>query len=368
MAKFTTKSLIKAVGGEEKISQVVIDSGTNFLSGKITSAFNAIQSDKTNLYILKVINTEINSDKPILNKTFSDLDALQKYIDNDKAKRKESYTGDNFDKVFKYSVENKSVGTAGMVTNAAAQLVGAYGTVDTLLKNGDQIISDMVTDLVTEVTSTVVDEATKLISDGIQKIITTTLTIPTMTAQIAMETFNERKLSMADIMEMIDTEAEKRFKKKKDEMGENLEKGRSRKTSETINKIKGYITKVSFEIGEVVNKVGPYLQEGPEIAADYINQAIDDKVTFVKEIVDKEVDKHISYITQWCKDRGRDAGIALADEFNKIIIKKTKKIINQLAEQKAKLKLKVFAATQKAQLKIMSMTGVNIPMPVNTLA
>ena len=367
MAKFTTKSLIKAVGGEEKISQVVIDSGTNFLSGKITSAFNAIQSDKTNLYILKVINTEINSDKPILNKTFSDLDALQKYIDNDKAKRKGSYAKDDFDKVFKYNVENKSVGTAGTVTNAAAQLVGAYGTVDTLLNN-EQIINDMVTDLVTEVTSTVVDEATKLISDGIQKIITATLTIPTMTAQIAMKTFNEEKLSMADIMEMIDTEAEKRFKKKKEEMEESLEEGRSKKTSETINKIKGYITKVSFEIGEVVNKVGPYLQEGPEIAADYINQAIDDKVTSVKEIVDKEVDKHISYITQWCKDRGRDAGIALADEFNKIIEKKSKKIINQLAEQKAKLKLKVFATTQKAQLKIMSMTGVNIPMPVNTLA
>ena len=135
MAKFTTKSLIKAVGGEEKISQVVIDSGTNFLSGKITSAFNAIESDKTNLYKLKVINTEINSDKPILNKTFSDLEALNKYIDKDKAKRKESYTGDNFDKVFKYSIENKSVGTAGTVTNAAAQLVGAYGTVDTLLNN-----------------------------------------------------------------------------------------------------------------------------------------------------------------------------------------------------------------------------------------
>lgn len=367
MAKFTTKSLIKAVGGEEKISQVVIDSGTNFLSGKITSAFNAIQSDKTNLYILKVINTEINSDKPILNKTFSDLDALQKYIDNDKAKRKESYAKDDFDKVFKYNVENKSVGTASTITNAAAQLVGVYGTVDTLLNN-EQIINDMVTDLVTEVTSTVVDEATKLISDGIQKIITTTLTIPTMTAQIAMETFNKEKLSMADIMEKIDTEAEKRFEKKKEEMEESLEEGRSRKTSETINKIKGYITKVSFEIGEVVNKVGPYLQEGPEIAADYINQAIDDKVTFVKEIVDQEVDKHISYITQWCKDRGRDAGIALADKFNKIIEKKSKKIINQLAEQKAKLKLKVFAATQKAQLKIMSMTGVNIPMPVNTLA
>ena len=141
MAKFTTKSLIKAVGGEEKISQVVIDSGTNFLSGKITSAFNAIQSDKTNLYILKVINTEINSDKPILNKTFSDLDALQKYIDNDKAKRKGSYAKDDFDKVFKYNVENKSVGTAGTVTNAAAQLVGAYGTVDTLLNN-EQIIND----------------------------------------------------------------------------------------------------------------------------------------------------------------------------------------------------------------------------------
>ena len=367
MAKFTTKSLIKAVGGEEKISQVVIDSGTNFLSGKITSAFNAIQSDKTNLYILKVINTEINSDKPILNKTFSDLDALQKYIDNDKAKRKGSYAKDDFDKVFKYNVENKSVGTAGTITNAAAQLVGVYGTVDTLLNN-EQIINDMVTDLVTEVTSTVVDEATKLISDGIQKIITATLTIPTMTAQIAMKTFNEEKLTMADIMEMIDTEAEKRFEKKKEEMEESLEEGRSRKTSETINKIKGYITKVSFEIGEVVNKVGPYLQEGPEIAADYINQAIDDKVTFVKEIVDQEVDKHISYITQWCKDRGRDAGIALADKFNKIIEKKSKKIINQLAEQKAKLKLKVFAATQKAQLKIMSITGVNIPMPVNTLA
>ena len=367
MAKFTTKSLIKAVGGEEKISQVVIDSGTNFLSGKITSAFNAIQSDKTNLYILKVINTEINSDKPILNKTFSDLDALQKYIDNDKAKRKGSYAKDDFDKVFKYNVENKSVGTAGTITNAAAQLVGAYSTVDTLLNN-EQIINDMVTDLVTEVTSTVVDEATKLISDGIQKIITATLTIPTMTAQIAMKTFNEEKLSMADIMEMIDTEAEKRFKKKKEEMEESLEEGRSRKTSETINKIKGYITKVSFEIGEVVNKVGPYLQEGPEIATDYINQAIDDKVTSVKEIVDQEVDKHISYITQWCKDRGRDAGKALADEFNEIIKKKSKKIINQLAEQKAKLKLKAFKATHKAQLKIMSMTGVNIPMPVNTLA
>ena len=367
MAKFTTKSLIKAVGGEEKISQVVIDSGTNFLSGKITSAFNAIQSDKTNLYILKVINTEINSDKPILNKTFSDLDALQKYIDNDKAKRKGSYAKDDFDKVFKYNVENKSVGTAGTITNAAAQLVGTYGTVDTLLNN-EQIINDMVTDLVTEVTSTVVDEATKLILDGIQKIITATLTIPTMTAQIAMKTFNEEKLTMADIMERIDTEAEKRFEKKKEKMEESLEEGRSKKTSETINKIKGYITKVSFEIGEVVNKVGPYLQEGPEIAADYINQAIDDKVTFVKEIVDQEVDKHISYITQWCKDRGRDAGIALADKFNKIIEKKSKKIINQLAEQKAKLKLKAFMATQKAQLKIMSMTGVNIPMPVNTLA
>lgn len=367
MAKFTTESLIKAVGGEEKISQVVIDSGTNFLSGKITSAFNAIQSDKTNLYKLKVINTEINSDKPILNKTFSDLDALNKYIDKDKAKRKESYTGDNFDQVFKYSIENQNVNTVNTVANTSSQLVGVYGTVDTLLKNGDQIISDMVTNLVTEVTSMVVDEATKLVSNSVQKITSTALTIPTMTAQIAMKTFNEEKLSLSDVMEMIDTEAEKRFEKKKEEIEKSLEEIHSGKTLETINKIKGYTAKVSSEISEVINKVGPYLQEGPEIATDYINQAIDDKVTFVKEIVDKEVNKYTSYATKWCSDRGRDAGLALADEYNKIIRKRAKKIINQLAEQKANLKLKSFAATQKAQLKIMGMTGINIPISVNTL-
>ena len=55
-------------------------------------------------------------------------------------------------------------------------------------------------------------------------------------------------------------------------------------------------------------------------------------------------------------------GNAMAKQYNKIIENQAKKTYNMMEENKSKAKIKAFTALQKGKLKIMALTGINIPV------
>ena len=79
--------------------------------------------------------------------------------------------------------------------------------------------------------------------------------------------------------------------------------------------------------------------------------------------IDKTPPKATLYgVEEFARSQGKTAGKKLANQYNKIIEKQARKIYNTMQENKSKAKIKAFTALQKAKLKIMALTGVNIPV------
>ena len=62
------------------------------------------------------------------------------------------------------------------------------------------------------------------------------------------------------------------------------------------------------------------------------------------------------------KNYSQDSCKLLAKQYNKIIENLAKKTYNMMEENKSKAKIKAFTALQKGKLKIMALTGINIPV------
>ena len=355
MATFTAENYINAIGGPDKLSEVCIDKGGNFLAGKVTSGFQKVMTTdaKTWTVITKV------EGKPDATKRFDNKDEAEAYRKSQEASFK---TADENAKAkgktpSKHSVtieEGTLPGTLASTIGMASNTLGMTAA----LAVGPEMISA----LTMAATNVAAAELTEITAKIVEAPIKASLDAPKKMKEQMQKTFDEEKTTLAAEMKKFNCTAEERIEQQEKEADEAAEKSHKNSLNAKLSSLNTTMAKATANINDKMSSIAKYMGEGPDWVANQISKAIDDAVSSANANVDNICANITAGVNEFAEAQGKAAGHALAQQYNKIIENQARKTFNMMEENKSKAKIKAFTALQKAKLKIMALTGVNIPV------
>lgn len=365
---FSVDNLTKCVGGQEKVEEMSINAAANFLSGKVTSSFNAIKNGKGSefwratmydaktgkLKKEKICDSEDDANKWIKKQKDRCQDEINE-IDSNEEKPK-------VDDLISFSVEHiNTQSTFDATMGTAVAGFGAAMSGINMAKN-TEMLEGIASALVAECVSIAVSEVTKLVSNAAAEFATMTAETPLLIAKYTQEEFNKEKLSLTDVLKRLTNTDEELMNKQHEELEKERDKKKQNKIATALGNIKKQVDKVNLVVQEKVEKIAPYVTEGPEIVTRMLDDAISAEVQKVKDDIDTRMVKIKKDHHDWCKAQGKIAGQKLANTFNKAVEKQAAKIEAQTKEMTSKVKALAFKAKQIAVLKIMALTGIAVPI------
>lgn len=250
--------------------------------------------------------------------------------------------------------------TSGMqaLTVGAADVIGGIGGAKTAISQ-DTIIG-LASSLTNMAVSTFTKESTKIVGDAIAKIIK----LPSLDDIISeagskiqsyVVTFGEAvKKAGFNTEDLKKSQDEKNKKSKFDNV--------IKRVHDTVGNINEYVSTYTEMINTYIETVTTYIYEGPDWVTQQLNHGIDSGVQFIKKQVDKKLEniekEKQDYIDKETDKLAYNAAQVINDLQDKAIMKAKHKIENG----KSKALAKAFSKIQKSKLKIMSITGINIPV------
>jgi len=188
--------------------------------------------------------------------------------------------------------------------------------------------------------------------------------IPGKIAQAATDKFNEPgiKLSVSDVLDELTKNVEDITKEQNEKNEEEFKNNKINEAKENI--AKGITTAKKFVEDSIteLNKVVEYALEGSEWVATEMTKRIETTKQNVKKSLDEQYSKIEKSVNDFCKGEGDKIGMKMAELYNNNINKAAHKIKDAKDTAVSKTVIKAKSATQKANLKLMSMTGINLPM------
>ena len=395
-------TLIKWLGGEEKAKSIFIDPAVNFASGKVTSTFDAIKGDTSPYYKVSIYSMNNGNETEIKTKTFSQKDKLNTWLvaERDKAyndfkeleiqnnkdikeneiKNKfknfliwkigdtqieDILTDDLLKEIDKISPEN--INTFDQVGTASTLTAGIYSGAKAFVEDPDFLLKAS-ENLVNNLTEIVANNAMELITSNTDIITKHVLNAPNIIKQKAQTIFNENKKTFSEIYKQLGPilTSEEIDNQLQDWETEQESKSQNKFMS-TVIKVKNYVAKFSADLNNTLSNIAPYIAEGPQTILTFINNAIAEQVSKYNGIINEEVNSWMKLFDDKCESIGEIKGKQLADKYNEELLELAKKRKNDLETEKAKGRTIAFSVKQKANLKISSLTGVNIKIP-NTIS
>ena len=296
---FTADTLTKALGkdGVEQLTQIGIDSGQAFLSGKVTNA------------MIKVATT----------------DSISSTI------------------------------------NAAATAFGTYEFGKQVYKNADEIATTLAASLVTEATTIITKEIGRLSGEYIGKHAAAAAAWPGQVMNYAMKTFNEEKLSVGDVLKALKEASEDRMEKQtEDEKKKRMTEFMS-KMKDTMNDVNSYVSKYVDIGTSYIQMVTSYIANGPDWVVDQMDKQLSNLSNMAEKELTKQWEKDKKLYDESAKSTGESIGGAMAEKFNKQLQHAQDKLLKKMEKQKQKALSKASAIKGKAKSKIASITGIYIP-------
>lgn len=366
MPKFTKDNLIKAVGGEEKLKDICIDKGSNFLNGKITSAFTAVNANSVKYVVHKKTSQ-------------SDEDTIEgKYLDKDEAsaallkiqqgvdlanigieltnqQRKER--GQDPDDLIKNESYIKEESVGNLMGNVGSIAGNVQGTISSI-----GMAPEIIQGIVLECTQLIFDEVQKKITEVVQLPTRLAMETPKLIKEYTQKTFDKNKKSLADALKELSLSSEEITALQEKLEESNDLKNKTNKVMKVVSSIKSNVDNISNEISSKINMIAKYASEGPDWLSTQINNTLEENMEKINGYVDTQKKAIESEHKKFCEGVGQKIGMDLAKQYNLVIDAAAKKQFDTIQKIKTKAKTKAFSALQKAKLKIMSLTGINIPV------
>lgn len=355
MGLFTKDNFIHAIGGYDKLTEVCIDKGSNFLTGKATTGFQKVMSAETKTY---TVITKIEGKKDA-KKVFVEKDQAENYksAQEDDLKKGDDSTKAKLKDTIKWSVEIEE----GTIHNAPANIVGTAANTLGIMSAIDaspEIISAIMTEVSVIIAGKLAEAAAKITEAPISA----ALEMPQKMKEQMQKTFDEEKTTLGKEMKTFNTAAEERIEEDAKKSEEDNEKKQKSKLSSQLSSLNKSMAKVTDQINKKVCSIAKYIAEGPDWVSNQISKALDDQFSILDQQVENVCYDIKSGVYDFAEGAGKTAGHKLAVQYNKIIENQAKKTNNMIQENKSKARIKAFTALQKGKLKIMALTGVNIPV------
>lgn len=189
---------------------------------------------------------------------------------------------------------------------------------------------------------------------------------PSLIMKYAVDRFIYNVKNSVDFNELFnglkDTSINDKVEKENEETQENTKNSITEKIAETTATVTTHINKVSDKINKGVGQASYYMAFGPE----YVSRNVSKFISTGSKEVDTWVTKQTDAVNNWKLDQYKKIGDAIGDKMTKkyesLIRDNVQEINDQPKIQETKLKLKATSLVQKANLAIMSKTGLNIPI------
>ena len=356
---FSVNDLTSCVGGKENLENLTINAGVNFLKGKVTSTFSAINSDSQELTKVTIANKKTK--KKIRSRSFQSIDKANEFIKKDKEKKQakldEEGDGKTVDELYEYIISNKTVGTISSLAEAPLNALGTIGMISNL---ANMDIPGFTTNICVNVANRVVEESMSLINDATSRYIKLTLEYPNLVKEHTLKSFNDNKMTLNDFLKELTADAEDEVEMTEEEQEKEDNEENSKSLLQTFNEIKGQVLSVVNDINETMEKITPYISEGPEIVTKMIDNEVSSKIDKVKGITNSKILGLEEETRKKAKEIGEILGQQLANKYNDALKRAAEKQMNSLKKAKTKAQLLAFKAKQAAALQIMKLTGVNV--------
>lgn len=255
------------------------------------------------------------------------------------------------------------------LTNAATAGIGLYSTISTLTGdtgNGqtglEVALTGVVSDLTNKITESITKQGTEIALDFVNKHIDAVTSIPKGISEISLAYFNSYKLSITDLIKEFITPQEPEIEKQTKNQEENDQKNFITDIKEKYMKNRSYITGFINDGVSYINLITSYIQQGPDWVESKAEEGIKSVASKIQKAADKQWDNDKKAIDKFIKSRGEQIGQRMVDNYNNILRNQAQKITADKEKEIQKLVTKASTVLQKAKLKIMSLTGINLPI------
>lgn len=188
--------------------------------------------------------------------------------------------------------------------------------------------------------------------------------IPGKIAQAATDKFNEPgvKLNVSDVLDELTKDIEDISKEQNEKIEIENKNNKINEAKENITK--GITTAKKFVEDSIkeLNKVVEYALEGSEWVAVELTKRIESTKQNVKKSLDGQYTHIEKSVNEFCKGEGDKIGMKMVELYNNGIRKAAHKIKDAKDTAVSKSAINAVASIQKGKLKLMSMTGINLPM------
>lgn len=247
------------------------------------------------------------------------------------------------------------------LTNAATTGIGLYSTISEGVKNIDIVTTSLVSELANHAMEAITKETVKIITDFVDKHVDAVTGIPKGIVDVSLSHFNEKKVSLGDVLKVFVTDQEKI-----DAL--NIKNAEIERKTKFITNIKDKYMKNKSKISSAINVglsyinlVTSYIEQGPQWVESKMDEGVEFCVSYIQKGADKQWEIDKKAIDDFIKAEGENVGQRMADEFNTILMREAKKIVTNKEKEIQKLITKANTLLQKAKLTIMSLTGINLP-------
>lgn len=299
LKNYVNKDTLISILGVESFStmkNMAIDSGENFLSGKIQTS------------LTKSISSITTSQKAYVQNTLTTLTNL----------------GDN------------------------------YTTVANSIETKGQLLLDYCNNITQWVTKEIVQQATKLVADRGTKLLNVTasdITTP------ALKYFNEHKMSAADALKSLTETNESIIDNYKSDMDKEPNKFIT-KIKTKYEKIKPVLQKISTKSTEYIGYVSKYMEEGPDFVSDIINKQMNYLVDEGSYFINKEFDQAEQWKKEKIKDLSKSLGETMTQKYNTALQKSQKVLLDKKQDVVEKLKISAKVKINKAVSSLAAKIGL----------
>lgn len=253
---------------------------------------------------------------------------------------------------------NKEV--AGSIS-AVTKGLGAGMAIAGMVKN-PQMLQELTQNIILSATDTAVQEFSAITGKIAGKIVQIPLSIPQKIATSTQVYFNENKKTLAQIIQEISAEQAEQADKEAEDAEEKDKKDKTNKAKEKLQKAKEKIDKGLDLLNTYLGEACKYIEEGPDMLAAEVDKRINQVVSMVNKEVDQAIKDVEKDIDQYCDKQGEKAGKKLADKYNKALRKTAEKQLAATKTAKKKALSIAFKVKQIAILKVMALTGINVPV------
>lgn len=255
-----------------------------------------------------------------------------------------------------------NVSSVKSVTNLATSAMGTAFIVKEALD--PNMLKQLTTGLITTAVTTVSSAATEIISRETSKLTQKVTNIPQSIVSYAMSYFNSYKKSLGEVLKELMMGSEKLAEQESEQSDKKKENNFINNVKEKISYVNEKVTYYTDKVTPVVEMIASYTANGPDWIADKMNKEVNALIEDVDKFIVQQTDSINKGIDDFCRKTGEKKGEKMVKAYNDKLDKQAKKQQAKINTLKSKALTKAKALLQEGLLKVMALTGINIPIPL----